>query len=74
MSKTNEPNYSNTTPTGVPVDLGTNYPNYPNYPFDDKQPKQMGWVCPVCGRALAPWMSICDHGIPAKIEVTCNAK
>lgn len=20
-----------------------------------------GWVCPVCGRALAPWVPSCDH-------------
>ena len=30
---------------------------------------QQGWVCPVCGRGLAPWVSVCPCMSP-KIEVT----
>ena len=30
-----------------------------------------GWVCPVCGRALAPWATVCNHGKASEIEITC---
>ena len=34
-------------------------------------PKMMGWICPVCGRGLSPWTSVCPcKGYP-KMEVTC---
>ena len=26
----------------------------------DYDSTQRGWVCPICGKALAPWMSECD--------------
>ena len=30
-----------------------------------------GWICPKCGRALAPWMSECPCNY-TKIEITSN--
>ena len=34
-----------------------------------------GWVCPVCGKANAPWASqcTCKGKLPAPCEPTCNA-
>lgn len=35
-------------------------------------PKMMGWICPVCGRGLSPFTSVCpckDNG--KGWEVTC---
>ena len=26
-----------------------------------EQPKQYGWVCPVCGRGKAPFLTECRH-------------
>lgn len=28
-------------------------------PVPDSFGKQYGWICPVCGKGLAPWMSVC---------------
>lgn len=34
-------------------------------------PKMTGWICPVCGRGLSPYTSMCPcKGYP-KMEVTC---
>lgn len=34
-------------------------------------PKMTGWICPVCGRGLSPWTTVCPcKGYP-KMEVTC---
>ena len=33
---------------------------------------QQGWICPVCGRGLAPWVSVCPCN--DKFEVTCGAE
>lgn len=34
-------------------------------------PKMTGWICPVCGRGLSPYTSVCPcKGYP-KMEVTC---
>ena len=32
--------------------------------------EQSGWICPVCGRGLAPWVSVCPCN--DKYEVTCE--
>lgn len=29
-----------------------------------EQPTQQGWICPRCGKVLAPWMSQCDCATP----------
>lgn len=36
-------------------------------------PKMIGWICPVCGRGLSPYTSICPckGWIEGKWEVTC---
>ena len=41
-------------------------------PNDDMVPdvKMMGWVCPVCGSGLSPYVSICP--CQTKWEVTCG--
>ena len=34
-------------------------------------PTISGWICPVCGRGLSPYTSVCPcKGYP-KIEITC---
>lgn len=32
-------------------------------------PKQYGWICPVCGRGLSPFATVC--GCQDKWEITC---
>lgn len=34
-------------------------------------PVMMGWVCPVCGRGLSPWTSVCPCKAGKGWEVTC---
>ena len=36
-------------------------------------PKMVGWICPVCGRGLSPYTTICPckGWIDGKWEVTC---
>lgn len=36
-------------------------------------PKMVGWICPVCGRGLSPYTTICPckEWINEKWEVTC---
>lgn len=34
-------------------------------------PKMTGWICPVCGRGLSPWISACPCKDYPKMEVTC---
>lgn len=35
-------------------------------------PKMVGWICPVCGRGLSPFTSVCPcKGIGKGWEVTC---
>lgn len=34
--------------------------NQVHFHYDDYyQPTSKGWVCPVCGRGIAPWMTYC---------------
>ena len=56
----NETNFDNTTGT---VDAENESQLHSN--------GLQGWVCPVCGRALAPWVAICNHGEAQKMEITC---
>lgn len=30
-----------------------------NTPASKDLTKQEGWICPVCGRGIAPWMDVC---------------
>ena len=30
-----------------------------------------GWICPVCGRGLSPYTSVCPCRGSVKMEVTC---
>ena len=39
--------------------------------FEEDKPKGMlGWICPVCGRGLSPFTSMCPCKAP-KWEITC---
>jgi hypothetical protein len=31
-----------------------------------------GWVCPVCGRGVSPYLETCPCQPPPKYEVTCR--
>lgn len=44
----------NKTSTGTGTSTGT-----ASYTYTINPPRQYGWVCPLCGRANAPWMSQC---------------
>ena len=37
-------------------------------PLPDSFGKQYGWICPVCGKGLAPWVSVCpcSSGVSTK--------
>lgn len=34
-------------------------------------PVMTGWICPVCGRGLSPWTSVCPCKAGKGWEVTC---
>lgn len=36
--------------------------------YKKNQPKMYGWICPVCGRGLSPFTSVCP--CRNKLEVT----
>ena len=39
---------------------------------ESDSPKMTGWICPVCGRGLSPWTSVCPCKNTGKgWEVTC---
>lgn len=37
----------------------THIPNYCDMPVPPSFGEQKGWICPVCGRGVAPWMNFC---------------
>lgn len=45
---------STTTSTGTGTSTGT-----ASYTYTINPSRQYGWVCPLCGRANAPWISQC---------------
>ena len=67
-TKTNEPLKYKTTTTPIPNESAEYTPKYsepiPNY--------QQGWVCPKCGRVLAPWVGSCFcsyRGLPITYNI-----
>ena len=38
---------------------GTNNSSNCDMPLHQDFSKKEGWICPVCGRGVAPWMSFC---------------
>lgn len=43
-------------------------------PFTEKTnpPKMVGWICPVCGRGLSPYTSVCPCNGGKGWEITCQ--
>lgn len=35
------------------------------------QPEQKGWICPVCGRGLSPYTTVCPCKNGEGWEITC---
>lgn len=76
--------FSNVTPhiltatTSIPGDPQIKYDNDDDNighefswdKIDRKDPVLVGWVCPVCGRGLSPYTSVCPCR-PFKVEITC---
>lgn len=69
-TKTNKPLKYKTTTVPIPneqIEVTPKYPEpTPNY--------QQGWVCPKCGRVLAPWVGSCFcnyRGPYVTYDVTC---
>ena len=67
-TRTNEPLKYKTITTPIPNESSEFTPKYsepiPNY--------QQGWVCPKCGRVLAPWVGSCFCSYRG-LQITCNA-
>lgn len=62
--------------TGV-NDCVLRIPSSCDIPVPQRFGEQKGWICPVCGRGLAPWMSSCPCNSDAEITygtstTTCN--
>lgn len=43
-----------TTSTGTGTSTGT-----ASYTYTINPPRQYGWICPLCGKANAPWLNQC---------------
>lgn len=38
----------------------------------EQKPKMVGWICPVCGRGLSPFTSVCPCNAGKGWEITCR--
>lgn len=48
-------------------DLSTGRPSNCDIPMPQSFGKQKGWICPVCGRGVAPWVDCCPCQINRNI-------
>lgn len=63
--------YEGTTTKAIPA---SEYEHYGKFIKDEEEkPSLMGWVCPVCGRGLSPYTSVCPCKgfIEGEWKVTC---
>lgn len=51
--------YDNYVKNNFSEDLSTRRPSNCDIPLPQGFGEQKGWICPVCGRGLAPWTSFC---------------
>lgn len=66
-TKTNGPLKYKTTTTSVPKEQDGFYLK----PLEPTPNYQQGWVCPKCGRVLAPWVGSCFCSYRG-LQITCN--
>ena len=45
--------------------------NLPSAQPEQQIPQMRGWVCPVCGRGLSPYTSVCPCNNGKGWEITC---
>lgn len=43
---------------------------FERYKIDVKNNSMVGWVCPVCGRGLSPWISYCPCKVSSETNIT----
>ena len=51
----------------IELELGT----LPSAQPEQQIPQMRGWVCPVCGRGLSPYTSVCPCNNGKGWEITC---
>lgn len=38
----------------------------------EQKPKMVGWICPVCGRGVSPFTSVCPCNAGEGWKITCH--
>ena len=54
-----------------PEDAVSAIENLPSAQPEQQIPQMRGWVCPVCGRGLSPYTSVCPCNNGKGWEITC---
>ena len=64
-----EPSY--TDPLNVLTEVRDRLKALPSAQPEQQIPQMRGWVCPVCGRGLSPYTSVCPCNNGKGWEITC---
>ena len=64
-----EPSY--TDPLNVLTEVRDRIKALPSVQPEQQIPQMRGWVCPVCGRGLSPYTSVCPCNNGKGWEITC---